>query len=301
MIGGNHDVPKTARQSNLAIEPLQSAGLATVFSSSDAIQQKVIEVDGRRVCVSGKSYDALHESENPLSNEQIPRKEDYNILMLDAAFHGLNVNSSVPNLVNQNPIKTDNVKKGLDYLALGHYHNHFVRSHHDCAIANPGSIEKITWAEERDRKGFVWAELGKKGTDVRFIPLETRPMESKELILSKDSGDIKEFVTSFLKELADPKTVIRLFLKGKISRQQHQSLRVNELYRFAQQNFFHFNLNRDELEVEGYGRIFMGRIDNPVEAFIKRLDTLIEKASREEKKTLRLVKDIGITYLRAET
>lgn len=300
MIGGNHDVPKTARPTNLAIEPLQSAGLATVFSRSDYIQQKILEVNGRKICISGKSYNALNESENPLKNEKIPKKGDYNILMLHAAFHGLNVNSSVPYFVNQNPIKTEDVGKGLDYLALGHYHNHFIRKHRNCTICNPGSIEKITWAEQGDQKGFIWAELNKGDADVKFIQLHTRPMLSKELILSKESGDVKEFVSSFLKEFADPDTIIRLFLKGKLSREQYQRFKVNELYRFAQENFFHFDLNRDELEVEGYGRIFTGRIDNPVEAYIKRLDALIEKASPEEKEFLKQVKELGVKYLEVE-
>ena len=87
MIGGNHDVPKTARPTNLAIEPLQSAGLATVFSRSDYIQQKILKVNGRKICISGKSYNALNESKNPLKNEKIPKKGDYNTLMLYAAFH----------------------------------------------------------------------------------------------------------------------------------------------------------------------------------------------------------------------
>ncbi len=300
MIGGNHDVPKTARPTNLAIEPLQSAGLATIFSGSDVIQQKVLDVNGKKVCISGKSYNSQNENQNPMSNEKIPKKGNYNILMLHAAFHGLNVNSSVPYFVNQNPIKTEDIKKGIDYLALGHYHNHFMRDHRGCAICNPGSIEKVTWAEENDQKGFIWAELGRNGVEAEFIPLKTRPMESKELVLSKDSGNIEDLISSFLEELADPKALLRLLIKGKISREQYQNLKVNKLYRFAQEHFFHFDLIREELEVEGYGKIFMGRIDNPVEAFIKRLDALIEKSSPKEKKFLKLVKTLGVKYLEAK-
>jgi DNA repair exonuclease SbcCD nuclease subunit len=300
IIGGNHDVPKTARPTNLAIEPLQSAGLATVFSGSDSIQQRVIDVNGKKVCISGKSYNSQNENQNPLSNKKIPKKGDCNILMLHAAFHGLNVNSSVPYFVNQNPIKTEDIKKGLDYLALGHYHNHFMRDHQGCTICNPGSIEKVTWAEEKDKKGFVWAELGRDGVETEFIPLKTRPMGSKELILSKDSGNVGEFISSFLESFANPRALLRLFIKGKISREQYQRFKVNELYRFAQDHFFHFDLMREELEVEGYGRIFIGRIDNPVEAFVKRLDALIEKSSLKEKEFLKLVKELGMKYLEAK-
>ncbi len=113
--------------------------------------------------------------------------------MLHAAFHGLNVNSSVPYFVNQNPIKTEDIKKGLDYLALGHYHNHFMRDYHSCTICNPGSIEKVTWAEEKDQKGFVWAEFAQDNVEAEFISLKTRPMESKELVFSKDMHALLRF------------------------------------------------------------------------------------------------------------
>lgn len=300
LIGGNHDVPKTARATSLAIDPLQSAGLATVFSGSTSIQHKVIDLNGKKVCISGKSYNSQNESQNPIGKEKIPLKGDCNILMLHAAFQGLNVSSSVPYFVNQNPIKTEDIQKGLDYFALGHYHNHFIREYHGCTMCNPGAVEKITWAEEKDKKGFIWAEFSNGEVEAELIPLETRPMKSEELVLSKDSGTIGDFISSFLEGLADPETIFRLFLKGKTSREQYQKFKVNELYRFAQKRFFQFDLIRQELEVEGYGRIFMGRIDNPVEAFIKRLDALIEKASSKEKQFLKLVKELGVKYLGAK-
>jgi DNA repair exonuclease SbcCD nuclease subunit len=301
MVGGNHDVPKTARQSNLAIDSLESAGLATVFSSFDSIQHKIINVAGKKVCISGKSYNPYKESQSPLRSERISLNGQYNILILHAAFHGLNVNSSVPYFANQNPIRTEDVKRGINYLALGHYHNPFIREHEGCKICNPGSIEKMTWAEEHDEKGFIWAELNRDETQAELIPLETRPMESRELLLSKNTGNIGKFITEFLEKCADPNALFRLYLKGKVSQEQYRRFKMNELYRFSQQQFFHFDLIREDLEVEGYGKIFMGRIDTPIEAFTKRLDLLIENASNGEREFLKLVKEVGVKYLEGNT
>jgi len=55
MIGGNHDVPKFGASPSLAIDVLDSAGLATVFSRSDCIEKQLLRVDGKAVCVAGRS------------------------------------------------------------------------------------------------------------------------------------------------------------------------------------------------------------------------------------------------------
>jgi len=60
-------------------------------------------------------------------------------------------------------------------------------------------------------------------------------------------------------------------------------------------------LDRRELEVEGYGRVFLERVENPVDAFSKRLDSLIADAGLDEERRLLLeqVKQLGIKYLEA--
>ena len=71
MIGGNHDVPKLGSQ-HLAIDVLSSAGLATVFSGSNEFESRILQVNGERVCVAGKSYFTQVESQNPLRGHTIP-------------------------------------------------------------------------------------------------------------------------------------------------------------------------------------------------------------------------------------
>ncbi len=298
LIGGNHDVPKTSVSSYLAIDVLESSGLATVFSRSDSLQKKTIMVKGQDVCISGKSYDARDESQNPLKNEKIPLEGKYNILMLHASFQGLGVTSSVPEFAALNPIHSNDVPSKLKYLALGHFHNSFDRRIADCYVCNPGSTEKLSWAEEQDSKGFFWAEICNSETRIEAIHLKTRKMETKELVLSRNSGDINEAIMTFLSDFKDINLLLRLRLKGMISQEQQQKFRVRNLFQACQQLFFHFMLDRRELLVEGYGRIFLGKIDNPEDAYVKRLDELIQKTQDENEKLLLIrVKEEGRRYL----
>src|SRR5206468_496503 len=78
------------------------------------------------------------------------------------------------------------IPDGVDYLAMGHFHNSFERAHGRCRIVNPGSVERLDWSEFDDRKVFAWVDMNESGADVDFIPLEMRPMESSSLSLNRN-------------------------------------------------------------------------------------------------------------------
>ncbi len=300
IIGGNHDVPKFGSQ-HLAIDVLRSAGIASVFSQSDTIQRRVLAIDGKRVCVAGKSYFAQFESENPLRRCTIPLEGDYNILMIHGSLQGLNVVPSIPEMASQNPFRPGDITPGLDYLALGHFHNHFEREHNGCRIVNPGSVERLSWGELNDEKGFIWAELDGPNVSVEFIKLETRKMEEYTLALSNTADQsltLKDQLIDYLRRQSDPSKIARLHLKGQITQEQYRQLKLNEVYRATRDMFFHLDVRHGDFYVEGFGRIFMERVDNPIEAFTKRLDILIAKATTEEKRRqLEQVKELGSRYL----
>lgn len=304
IIGGNHDVPRFGASPLLAIDVLGSAGIATVFSRFDIIQKKMIKVSGKSVCVSGRSYYTQFDGANPLKDIAVPIEGDYNILMIHGSLQGLNVTSSVPEFAYQNPFLAEDITKGLNYLALGHFHNYFKREHKGCTIVNPGSIEKLSWAEINDEKGFVWAELDGSETTTEFVKLQTRPMEISQLSLSKNgeyAKGIKNYVLDFLTQIGDPEKILKLSLNGLISQDQYQQLKINELLRACNDLFFNLQVDRKELEIEGYGRVFMERLDNPVEAYSKRLDILISKLKPNDpdRQLLESAKSLGIKYLEA--
>lgn len=301
IIGGNHDVPKLGSQ-HLAIDLLSSAGLATVFSKSDEFGRRILQIDGKSVCVIGKSYYSQVDGQNPLRGLKIPIEGDYNLLLIHGSLQGLNVVSSVPEMASQNPFRPEDIKVGVNYLALGHFHNYCERDHEGCKIVNPGSMEKLSWAEMNDEKGFVWAELNGSEASSEFIRLETRPMEKYILHLSKNedySPTLKDYVIDYIVSQSDPIKIARLFLQGQITQQQYSELKMNEIVQATREAFFHLGFDRTELDVEGFGRVFVERVENPVEAFVKRLDELISSAGTDEEKRRRLeqVKELGRKYL----
>ncbi len=304
IIGGNHEVPRFGVSPFLAIDVLGSAGIATVFSRSDIIQKRIINVKTKSICISGRSYNTQFEGANPLKDVEIPIEGDYNILMIHGSLQGLNVASSIPEIAHQNPFLADDITKGLNYLALGHFHNHFEREYKGCKIVNPGSMEKLSWAEMKDEKGFAWTDMNGSETTTEFIKLNTRTMEINELTLSKDETYVKGvnyYVLEFLSRISSPQKMLKLSLRGLISQDQYNQLKVNELLTACNDKFFNLKIDREFLEIEGYGRVFAERADNPVEAFTKRLDVILSQLKADDPNRLLIeqVKSLGIKYLEA--
>ena len=63
----------------------------------------------------------------------------------------------------------------FDYIALGHIHSPQKLGE---KIVYPGSIERVSFAEEGEEKKFVYAEIGGSNPRIEFIPLNCRPMKT---------------------------------------------------------------------------------------------------------------------------
>ena len=295
-IGGNHDMPRTPGATSMAIDALSGAGLATVFSSTE-VQSQAFRFDGKSVVVSGRSYLTQSENQNPMRGVTVDKGADYNIFMVHGSLLGLDVRPNTPETAAQNPFYAQDIPDGVDYLAMGHFHNSFERAHGRCRIVNPGSVERLDWSEFDDKKAFAWVEMNESGADVDFIPLEMRPMESSSLSLNREAGDLTEVVREHLAQSRDPEKLFRLGLEGSLNKDEFSKLNFGDLLNYARDAFFDFDLVRDGLSVEGE-RIFLGRVDSPEQAFAKRLEGLIAKsASDEERRFLWDVKEAGMILL----
>jgi exonuclease SbcD len=64
----------------------------------------------------------------------------------------------------------------FDYVALGHVHRHQdVNQGHHPPVVYAGSLERIDFGEEKEKKGFVVAEIEKGKASYEFHPVRARP------------------------------------------------------------------------------------------------------------------------------
>jgi len=294
LIGGNHDVPKMGLQI-LAIDILESAGLATVFSDSTNFQEKTIkDIDTQIV---GKSFFTKNQNQNPFQNFNIKKKAKYQVCLIHGSLLGMNVSTPNPHDSQYNPFGTTDINSSIDYLALGHYHNNFERDTSTTKICNPGSIDCLNWSESQDQKGFAFVELNNENRQISFISLETRKFQTKEISLDRSISDVNDYIINQIKDDANSDEIIKIIVKGIISQEQQKTFKISNLARDVNKLYFHADFDFP-LEIENIGRIFLGKIENPIEAFEKHFDNQLEKTQDEqEREFLQKAKQLGIQYL----
>ncbi|MEM7343675.1 MAG: exonuclease SbcCD subunit D [Chloroflexota bacterium] len=101
-----------------------------------------------------------------------------------------------------------------DYVALGHIHKHqeLNRGQHP-PIVYPGSLERIDFGEEKERKGFVMAQIERGKTNWDFIPVDSRRFVTIRL----DVRSSDDPMTDILDELYDhevDEAVVRVIIKA---------------------------------------------------------------------------------------
>ncbi|MEB3831779.1 exonuclease subunit SbcD [Phormidium sp. CCY1219] len=78
------------------------------------------------------------------------------------------------------------VRPCFDYVALGHVHRHQnLNPRNDPPVVYPGSIERVDFSEEKERKGYVRVELEKGRAEWEFCPLSVRKFRTIKVDLSE--------------------------------------------------------------------------------------------------------------------
>lgn len=98
-----------------------------------------------------------------------------------------------------------------DYVALGHIHRH--QDLHQGAqppVVYSGSVERIDFGEEREEKGFVWAQVEKGHTTFDFIPVPARRFVT--LRLDAQEGDPLQLLDQQLLQRDIKDAVVRVIL-----------------------------------------------------------------------------------------
>lgn len=101
-----------------------------------------------------------------------------------------------------------------DYVALGHIHKHQeLNNGQHPPIVYPGSLERIDFGEEGERKGFVMVELERGCAKWEFVPVEARRFVTIRL----DARQSAEPMTDILDELEQHPVdgaIVRVIIKA---------------------------------------------------------------------------------------
>ncbi len=104
-----------------------------------------------------------------------------------------------------------------DYVALGHIHRHqclTVERDGSPPVVYSGSVERVDFGEEVERKGFVWVELTRGATRWEFVPLENvRPFRTVRVDV-RGAGDPTQVVVEAITRADVHEAVVRVIIKA---------------------------------------------------------------------------------------
>ncbi len=232
---GNHDLPNTIGKAH-AVEIFATLGLPGVTvigqpglhildTAVGRVQVVGLPYITRSFLLSREEYkDQTIEDVNRLLVEKAEEILRQFATQVDPALPAiLTVHGSVANailsseqsimMVGHDPILplSTLINPVWDYVALGHIHRH--QDLHQGAqppVVYSGSVERIDFGEEREEKGFVWAQVEKGHTTYEFVPVPARRFVTFRL--DAQEGDPLQLLDQALLQRDVKDAVVRVIL-----------------------------------------------------------------------------------------
>jgi len=279
LIAGNHSTPRI-RETGSAFRLFEH--LPNVYPVYKGAYERVTLGDLTVHAVPHTDGEAFKENLAELSRSAGTR---YEVAMLHAGVVGFK--EFRMNEFNEQIIDSCYLRDDLDYIALGHYHQHYDVARN---AAYSGSTERFSFAEAGQEKGFLLVDLdaGKR----QLIALPTRPMVDLGPIDAKrlDASSLKAEVEARLDRDLTGK-IVRLVVRN-VPRAAYEALdfrRIKELAAGAVHFEPRFEIDRENVSIQS-GTATISSLEQEFVSFLERYP--VEGVSKDA------VRAQGLEYLK---
>ena len=214
IVVGNHDVPNAMQRANtveiystLAIPQVtiaQKPGVHVIDTRAGRVQVVALPWLSRAYLLGNKEMrnldpDSLNKELLTLVETFIDESADKldpalpALLVAHASVQGAVFSSERDIMLGQDIVlpRTVVANPRFDYVAMGHIHKHQVLSQTRPPIVYPGSLERIDFGEQNDKKGFVSVEIDEPGPDgVREVRHEFHEVPARRFLTIKVNADL---------------------------------------------------------------------------------------------------------------
>lgn len=245
IVPGNHE------SSRLPCSLLTQHPMINIFEKAGTFS---FEIRGANVNVSGFPYHKKNVRDNfaLIKNEILKYRPngDINLLLNHHAVEGCTCGpGNYTFRHNEDVIQMNDIGQEFDALLCGHIHRRQVLkkkcdSDKIIPVIYPGSIERTSFAEMEETKGFYvmeWDINPARLASLNFHPLPARPM----IVFPELEGSVEEIRNAFIEFIsnADPDAIIRIKLSG------------DDIYRAFSSGFRKENTpDTINIEFSGFGR-----------------------------------------------
>lgn len=230
---GNHDVPNALQRANtveiystLAIPQVtvaQKPGVHTIQTRAGKVQIVAVPWLSRSYLMSNNNFRNLTPDE--LNAQIIQLVEGFidssvekldptlpAILTAHASVQGAVFSTEREIMLGQDVVYPRSIiaNPRFDYVAMGHIHKYQVLSHTRPPIVYPGSLERIDFGEQNDKKGFVTVEIGDPGSDgLRDVRHDFHEVDARRFLTIKVNADMDFPTEEVLRRIDENEIIIK--------------------------------------------------------------------------------------------
>lgn len=252
-IAGNHDSPRSYGYDGGIVphDEMDALGAIHLLRDTDKLAIHTEIIRGQRVVIRGMSSDFNRPPKQcPLADIESTRNGDVDIVLMHYGVEGwaqpmaLEPELSLENLDRLN----------ADVICVGHLH---ARQHKrlpgGALLLNPGSTEHIHFGEEHLHCGYWELRLKPGHAEAEYVALPTQPMFTLQLdmdgIAAMTGETVMDKLLTALDEVSAADQLLRVRLKGKLSREQFQSINLAALQACGEADNFHCQIDISQLTV----------------------------------------------------
>ncbi|RLG47127.1 MAG: hypothetical protein DRN90_05455 [Thermoproteota archaeon] len=284
-VPGHHDRPKTRRMPT-PLHVYSRAGLLRLFDRIDVIEVDKFEIDGISVALGGIGFNPfiIEEGIDPLRNIRTLGEfdADLNILMIHDVIEGF-----APPGRERHVIRRTSIPKEVDLVVAGHLHAHTVQWGNP-TICYVGTIERLSFSEENEKKGFTIIEADRNGVKrVEQVDLPTKPMVTIEYGISGNEN-LTGTIISLLEKTSSEvprEAIVRLKLRGAMLPEIRTTYAKDQILARARELFFDLKLE-EEFEYPDAFSAPKISLASPIRMLDKIYEEAISKEESEDRRKL---------------
>lgn len=282
LVSGHHDTPRSIEQGVSPLAVHEKSGHVYFFHEK-APSSKKLDVNGTTVNITGLSLNpTLTPDEDPIVAQRLPYDGDVNIFLTHYPVEGFEGYFG-----QETHVATSSIPAGYQLFATGHLHCHQKRTINGTPVIYPGSTERTSFHEEKEKKGFLWLELDKTGiTHDEFHETPARPMETLNHHVTGE-GSLTRQIQEALEKRADNEKILRVLVSGRVALEQLATYKRSALLSFCQDQFFHVEFDEEALNVLTQRPLESLPKTTPIQELDRTFTSLLEKAKDDEKPLVR--------------
>jgi len=284
VIAGNHEHPKLKETGHIFSIFDHMENVYPVYSAK--YETLSFNIKNEKVIVHCIPQCEIKEQFNEeLKKLKLNKDANYNIFVAHGSVTG--VKDFFMNEFNELIIPAKILSHNFDYIALGHFHRYTKLA--DNAFY-PGSTERFTFTDAKDKKGFIEFALINGKLTHKFIELENRPMIDPKPIRCSNLklDEVMKKIKETVKEIQPKEKTIRITLDD-IPSHIYRGIDLGEIRKQCNEAV-HFEIKAN-VKKDGETKTSS---TSKIDALTREFKVFLDKQEISEKDTLL---DLGISYI----